>query len=1122
LFTYLTAILLVISITHQFDNLPAGGGIKEQKYAVSDSLTITFTDPWLLESSLELTKNDSLPISEVDFVYDDSLQLITFLSHAKIVSGDSITVRYASVAVVDSLHYQRFHLTERDSTVVLSDKESSKTRVRSIDPMSSWQNMRRSGSITRGVSFGGGSEGGVTSGLHLELSGRPKPDMEVDAIIDDRSMPATSEGSSVSLAELDKLLFQVRTPHLAARLGDWDLTWHKGRYASFERRLKGGNVTIDYPVVRSDLAAAGGNNTFNSISFSGRDGDLGHYELSDQNGNPGVTVVSGTERVYLNGNLLKRGRRADYEMDYNRGRITFNPQHPIRSDSRIEVEYEYSDDIYPRYFYAASGEALNLSNSGLSFSAAVISEGRDAENPLAFEWTDESRKALETVGDNPYGAVISGIDSVGLNQGDYIWGTDNGDTIIVFSQPDSIGHPTGYLNVVFSQQTSGGYTRIYDADLQAFYYEWVGLGAGAWAPVQHLPLPDKTNLLDVVTNYETDRLSMSAEAAFSSYDRNTLSPINDDDNNGAAWLWTGDWNTDKSETVTLNASVRHEDERFHPVNRDNDVDYNYTWNLPEDSAASETEINGGGSVRPIESLRLKLNGGYIARGANYKGNRLGIGTDWDLKLLNISTQVDQINGDNELNGVTNQALRAFGSAYREKGTVRPEYSISLEKKQVGGTAQMDGTQYIEHASGVGIDLTSNQQLDLRFKYRSDDELSGSGTNHYSDTRTINGAWQLARLPWGGLSLNMLRYYQTYSDASLESITTTAAGMETSVAPRESLWRLKVNYNLVTGSDRSTVQVANYVGNGNGGYIREGDRYVSDPDGDFNVYEAVTDTLQRVSRVDFSGQFNRDFRKRKINSSETETYPLGVSSVYFRFDANITTTKNDPYRAFLLYPTEFDKNETILAKRDFLTEVNFLEGNPKGDGKLSLRKIIYRNKAIAGGEKSVTDRINLLTRPRLTDALRMQLAPAYERSKRGSLVSGETLADVTGLGIETGVTLHYPLSPFEYGLTYGYDRRRDSVQDAGVDERRLSPRFTWTISTNGRARIEGVWRYLTASSEYPGYDLARGWVVGNNWTLDVGLDYNIGNNVTATAYFRGRWRGDYAPSNSGLIEFSAKL
>ncbi|MCF7810456.1 hypothetical protein K9N50_05665 [bacterium] len=1120
--TYLTAVLLVISIAQQFDNLPEGGGIKEGKYTVSDSLTITLTDPWLLSSSLELTLNDSLPIFKNDFVYKDSLQLITFLSHAKIVSGDSITVRYVSVAVVDSLNYQRFHLTERDSSAILTDKERIKTKKRSVDPMSSWQNMRRSGSITRGVRFGSGSEGGVTSGLHLELSGRPKPDMEVDAIIDDRNMPATKEGASVSLAELDKLLFQVNTPHLNARLGDWDLSWNKGRYASFERRLKGGNIAVDYSAVRSDLAAAGGNNSYNSVSFFGRDGDLGPYELSDQNGNPGVTVVSGSERVYLNGVLLRRGRRADYEMDYSRGRITFNPQHPIRSDSRIEAEYEYSDDIYPRYFYAASGEAPNLSNSGLSFSAAVISEGRDKENPLAFEWTDESRNALEVVGDNPFGAFISGIDSVGMNQGDYLWRTDNGDSILVFSQPDSIGHPTGYLNVVFSQQIGGGYSRIYDTDLQAFYYEWVGLDSGEWAPVQLIPLPDKTNLLDVVTKYETGRLSMSAEAAFSSYDRNTLSSINDDDNNGAAWFWTGDWNADESETVTLNASVRHEDERFHPINRNNDVDYNYTWNLPEDSTTSETEINGGGSVRPIEILRLKLNGGYIERGADYKGNRLGIGTDWDLKQLNISTQIDQINGENKLNGVNSQALRAFGSAYRETGRLRPMYSLSMEKKQVGGAAPLDGNQYLEHTAGLEIDLTSYQQLDLRFKYRFDDDLNRNGTKHFSDTRTLNSAWQLRQVPWGGISLNMLRYYQTYSSASIEPVTSTAAGIETSVAPRESLWRLKVNYNLVTGSDRSTVQVANYVGEGNGGYIREGDRYVSDPDGDFNLYEAVTDTLQRVSRVDFSGQFNKDFRKRKGSSGDTETYPLGVSSLYFRFDANITTTENDPYRAFLLYPHEFDKHETILAKRDFLTEVNFLEGNPKGDGKLKLRRIINRNRAIAGGEKGTIDRINLLTRPRLTEALRMQLSPAYERAKRGSLVSNETLADVTGIGVETGLTLHYPLSPFEYGLTYGYDRRRDSVQDAGVDERRLAPRFTWTIGTSGRLRVEGVWRYLTATTEYPGYDLARGWVVGNNWTLDVGLDYNIGNNVTATAYFRGRWRGDYAPSNSGLIEFSAKL
>ncbi|NQU05674.1 MAG: hypothetical protein HQ568_06240, partial [Calditrichaeota bacterium] len=819
MFTYLTTILLVVSITAQGDNLPVGGGIQEQKYVVSDSLTIIISDPWLLAGSLELLLDDSLLSPEIDYLYEDSQRLITFLPNTRALPDDFITVKYISVAVTDSLHYQRFYLTKPNFFTEQLDSATYKKQTRPVSPFSSWQGMRRSGSITRGVRFGGGSDGGVTSGLHLELSGSPKLGVNVQAIIDDRNMPATRSGSSTSLAELDKLLFQVTTPHLKARLGDWDLVWDNGRYTTFERRLKGGNIAVDYDAFSSDVAAGGGNNTFNTSSLRGRDGDLGPYELTDKNGVPGITVISGSEKVYLNGSLLKRGRRADYVIDYSRGRITFNPRHPIRSDSRIEVEYEYSDDIYPRYFYAASGRVPAGDGSGLSFSTAIISEGRDKENPLAFEWTEERRRALEAVGDDPYSAVVPGIDSVGADQGDYVWGTADDDSIVVFSQPDSLGHPTGYLDVVFSQQSGGGYTRIYEDSLQAFYYEWVGAGVGDWAPVQRLPLPDKTDIVDVITNYKTDRLMMSVEAAFSSYDRNTLSSLNDDDNNGAAWLWNGMWNADDAKNLTLQASVRHEDERFHHINRSSEVDYSYNWNLPEDSVSSVTEVNSNGSFSPRKSVRLSVSGGYLESGSHYRGSRLGVGSVWDLKRFSLSSSVDRTDGDNKLTNVTNQRLRAFGSAYRKTGSLRPSYSVGLEKNQVGGAAPLGGNQFVEHASGIEINLTSRQQLDLCFNYRSDDKLSGSGTKRFSDTRSLNGDWRVKGLPWGGLSLNMLRYYQTYSDASLKSITSTAAGMETAIAPPKSQWRLKVNYNLVTGSDRGSVQVANYVGDGSGGYRR---------------------------------------------------------------------------------------------------------------------------------------------------------------------------------------------------------------------------------------------------------------------------------------------------------------
>ena len=60
-------------------------------------------------------------------------------------------------------------------------------------------------------------------------------------------------------------------------------------------------------------------------------------------GTPGQ-VVAGSERVYLNGQLLHRGDGQDYVVDYDRGLLTFTPARPITGESRLTVEYQYLAD----------------------------------------------------------------------------------------------------------------------------------------------------------------------------------------------------------------------------------------------------------------------------------------------------------------------------------------------------------------------------------------------------------------------------------------------------------------------------------------------------------------------------------------------------------------------------------------------------------------------------------------------------------------------------------------------------------------------------------------------------------------------------------------------------------
>ena len=96
----------------------------------------------------------------------------------------------------------------------------------------------------------------------------------------------------------------------------------------------------------------------------------GPYKLSGINNEKYIIIIAGGEKVYLNGERLKRGENNDYVIDYANAAITFTTNKLITSDSRIAVDFEYTDKKYERTFFSVNARKaffenkLNLSLSG--------------------------------------------------------------------------------------------------------------------------------------------------------------------------------------------------------------------------------------------------------------------------------------------------------------------------------------------------------------------------------------------------------------------------------------------------------------------------------------------------------------------------------------------------------------------------------------------------------------------------------------------------------------------------------------------------------------------------------------------------------------------------------------
>ncbi len=503
------------------------------------------------------------------------------------------------------------------------------------------ERLMRSGSISRGISFGNNQDVIVNSNLNLQLSGKLDDNLNIVASISDQNIPLQPEGYSMQLHEFDRVFIQLYNDNVAITAGDFGVRGGGGTFLPLDRKAQGVQFAASleprsgpFTGVSNTAGAAMAKGRYHRNSFSGMEGNQGPYKLSGPNNELFIVVLAGSERVYVDGRLLTRGADRHYVIDYNLAEITFTSNMPITKDRRIIVEFEYSDRNFARYMLT---NTTGLETAKGSYFVNIYSEHDARNQPVLQELSDDDIELMASVGDSLHLAWLPRVDSVEFRN-----------DIVLYEKTDTVANGISYgiyrysvdpqkafFRPAFSYvgENRGNYRQVRSA-ANGRVFEWTapvnGVPSGTHEPVTRLVSPKKHQ----VASFGGARsISANSEASFelavSNNDLNTFSALDNENNTGMAFR-TGIDNIipldGEGRFAEAGAEYEFAGNRFTTTERYRPPEFERDWNLSAATANTDEHILGWYAGYNGNELYARYRGEYLALPGMYNGLRNNLET----------------------------------------------------------------------------------------------------------------------------------------------------------------------------------------------------------------------------------------------------------------------------------------------------------------------------------------------------------------------------------------------------------------------------------------------------------------------------------------------------------------
>ena len=1112
-----------------------------KKYVGKDTVVIdTFS---INPRTFQILNKDKETIS-LDYKLLPNKGLIVFLD----IPYDTLIFNYHQLLIDFSKKYYQ-HPISLNRTIEQEQYHPSINIINTANSNNLFQGakLNRTGSISRGLMVGNNQDFSLNSNLNLQLSGMISPTMKILASVTDDNIPIQPQGNTQQLQDFDKVFIQVTDQKWKLTAGDFWIKNKDSYFLKYHKRGQGihlknkiiGNNNIEIDIENSASISKG---KFGRNVIQGVEGNQGPYRLFGNENESFIIILSGTENVYIDGVLLKRGQNNDYIIDYNTSEISFTANTLINKDKRIIVEFQYSDKNYARSLLQSS---TTIQKNNSSFYVHAYGEQDSKNQPLQLDFDLLDRQTLENIGDNIDLAIGSGIDSVDFNQATNL-----------YQKIDSLGYEVYQYStdeqqsvymLTFSNvgQGNGNY-KIKENNALGKVFEWVSpdtisLGAiiknGDYSPIKKLVTPKKRQIISIGGKTIWSGNSLSYELSTSNMDLNTFSNINNEDNIGFAGLVNFENKNTLKEKWELNQQYRIESisKDYRRIERFREVEFERNWNIQnlittKDQLLSSAKIN----LKHLENglFQYQLNSYFIKD--DFNGYKNDFKIKWN-KKINLNFDGSLMNSDGQFN---TSFLRHKTDLFIPIKGFKLGFKDINENNQFFIADTLNNNSYRFYDWKVYIENYDSTKNRVQFFYQERYDWFKDRSVLKKATKAISPGLMVGISSRKNFNLNYsLAYRMLRSDSSL-----------TSILPENSLAsRLNYNLKLLNGG----INTNSFLEIGSGLELQKEFIYIEVPSGqgvytwndyndngikELNEFEIAAFSDQatyirvftpnnsyvKIYSFQYNQNLNIDFKRIIDGKTRLEKF---LNKFYNQTAVNTHKKTNDLDLQTLLNPLVNADNPIIQQMSNSLrNSLFFNRSSSKYSVELVTQLFANKNLLINGTDFRSTNKDQIKFRWNLNKSIMINSQLSKEIKKNSSTYMTNRNYDIENKEINNRISFQ-PNTLFRVALNGRYSEKRNSIEygnekafikDIGI-ELRKSKRDKGLLS--GEIHLVDI-NYNGESSSTIGFEMLEGLQLGKNITWKLGFQKNMSNNIQISINYNGRKSEENKAIHTGSLQMRA--